>query len=82
MVYNNTTIGLWLDIDGIYCSFDNNPEAPTFALRFEQKEGQHLLLKKDFPMVNIMKAYECNMLKFESITIKQYVYELMQSVTL
>ena len=82
IVYNNTTIGIWLDVDGIYCSFDNNPEAITFALRYEQKEEQHLLSKKEYPMVNIIKAYEYNALRFESIVIKQYIFELMQSVTM
>lgn len=79
--YNGTTIGIWLDEDGIYCSFDNNQEAPTFALRYETKENEYLLTKKGYPMENLMTAYEYNALRFESITIKQYIYELMQSVT-
>lgn len=79
--YNGSVIGIWIDNDGIYCSFDNNLEAPTFALRYETKENEYMLTKKDFPMANLMAAYECNMLRFESITIKQYVYELMQSVS-
>lgn len=79
--YNDTVIGIWIDTDGIYCSFDNNKEAPTFALRYEVKEEEYLLSKKGYPMDNMIGAYECNMLKFENITIKQYIFELMQSVS-
>lgn len=78
--YMNTIIGLWLDEDGLYCSFDNNPQLKTYGLRYEIKEGEEILNKKYFPMNVLIKAYESNMLRFENITIKQYVFELLQSV--
>lgn len=79
--YNDTIIGLWMDSDGLYCSFDNNPQLRTFALKYEIKEDEEILNKKYFPMSAIIIAYESNMLRFDNITIKQYIFELMQSVT-
>lgn len=79
--YMDTTIGLWIDVDGLYCSFDHNPELQTYALRYETKDGEIILSKKYYPMNVIIHAYENNMLRFDNITIKQYIFELMQSVT-
>lgn len=78
--YMDTIIGLWLDDDGLYCSFDFNPELQIYALRYETKDDEIILNKNYYPMAMILKAYETNMLKFENITIKQYIFELMQSV--
>ena len=79
--YNNAKIGVWIGRDGLYCSFDNNPEQRTYALKYETQENERMLSKKNYPMTLIIKAYESNKLFFENITIKQYVFELMQSVT-
>lgn len=78
--YNNTLIGVWVEEDGLYCSFDANPEVRTYALKYETQEKERLLSKKTFPMSYITKAYETNKLFFDNITVKQYVFELMQSV--
>lgn len=79
--YMETMIGLWIDVDGLYCSFDYNPERQTYALRYETKDDEIILSKKYYPMSMIIQAYENNMLRFDNITIKQYIFELMQSVT-
>lgn len=78
--YNNSLIGVWVDNEALYCSFDNNPQLRTYALKYETQENEKILSKRDFPMSFIIKAYESNRLYFENITIKQYVFELMQSV--
>lgn len=78
--YNNTLIGVWVNNEALYCSFDNNPQLRTYALKYETQENEKILSKRDFPMSFIIKAYESNRLYFENITIKQYVFELMQSV--
>lgn len=78
--YNNTMMGYWLDVDGIVISFDCNPEVQTYGLRYETNDDEIIMSKKFFPMATILRAYESNMLFFENITIKQYVFELLQSV--
>ena len=51
-----------------------------FGLEYEIKEDEEILNKKFYPMSTILLAYESNMLRFDNITIKQYIFELMQSV--